>query len=324
MSLTDKIFGRSELKKRIKELEERIEALNKEKKHLEEKTEKERKRAKEAVSEKQELDEKINRQKDRIESLEDKLRKKEYAEKAIGEKTQPNRLSRDKLRSLLEKLESVESKEEDIFTVFFPPGASMEDLASRSALQTNLTMNQLKKIKEESSETGKVLFYSENFISLMIKPPIPIEREDWNRSKTFEVSDLMKQLDSTMGFIFLSAGGSALSVFGEDVQESRFVKGEIKSKHGKGGFSQGRFERKRGEEVKAHLDNIEGAAKEFFPENLEIVALSGSKRMVKKFEKESDLKGTIFEKKMDLSKIQDEEDIAKAFRTFWQSQIIKI
>jgi len=324
MSLTDKIFGRKELKERIGFLEDKIESLEKEKKDLERKAEKEKKRAKEAVSEKQDLDREIKEQKDRIQSLEDKLRKKEFLEETTPAEVRDERVSRDVLMDLLDKLESFRSNKEDLFSVFVPTGSSVSDIDTQGFIQTNLTLNQLRRLKEEDSETGKVLFHCEGLLTFLIKPPVPIDEDIWSKDSGFTVEPLREALDSSVGFIYLSAGGSAVALFSDGIEDFEVVRSSIKGKHKKGGFSQGRFNRGREEEVKKHVEEVVEATETVVPEDVE-VAVCGSEDLLGLLRETgfTDRRKT-FRRSLDVSGIETKDQLDRAFKKFWRTRIIHL
>lgn len=324
MSLTDKLFGRERLKTEIDKLRKRLREAEDEKEELKRQAEKERSRAKGAITEKQRLDEKINRQKDKIQSLEDKLRKRGYIEDTLGEKLERKKLPMKDLRSILHVLGSVESPKEDLLTVYIPSGES-GGLDSQRLLQTSLTLKELQKLKGEESKTGKVLFYYEGFINIILKPPLPVKEGDWQQSKSFKTGPLENQLESKVGLIFISAGGSGMAIFDKGYERGEVVKSKIKDKHTRGGFSQGRFERQRENEVGNHLKKISERAEKFFGGGIDIFALSGSKEMVKEFEKLGVMEGKeYFEKGLNISSIESEEELRKAFEEFWKSYIVQL
>ncbi|MFP4116223.1 MAG: Vms1/Ankzf1 family peptidyl-tRNA hydrolase [Candidatus Aenigmatarchaeota archaeon] len=323
MSLKDKIFGREKLKQRISALESKVEGLEAEKEELDKKARKENKRAKEAVSKRQDLEKKINRQEDKIQSLKDELRKKELVEETTGVEADSHRLGRDETEDLLSKLGSMESEKEDLFTVFLPSGATIQDLNSQGFLQTSLTLNQLRRLKNEKSETGKVFFHCKNLFNVLIKPPVPMDKGDWVKDRELVVKPVKEKLKEPVGFVFVSSGGSAAALFGEGIEESRLVESQIKGKHKKGGFSQDRFERARREEVKKHLNEVVDACDEVVPENVEKVAVSGSRRMVDEI-KGMGIPGDAFERALDLSSIENDEDLRRAFEEFWKTGIVHL
>ncbi len=325
MSLTDKIFGREELKERIKFLEDKVDNLEDEKEELKRKADKEKERAKEAVSEKQELDRKIKKKQDKLASLQDKLKKKEFLEDKVPGTSEKTLLGRDKTENVLDKLSSMESKEEDMVTVFLPEGSSVDDINSQGFLQTNLTLNQLRRLKEESSQTGMVLFHTEDLLNLLIKPPVPVTKEDWFKDTCFEVEPVSEKLEEEVGFVFLSAGGSSVALFSGEIEDFEIVKSKIKGKHKKGGFSQGRFERGREEEVKKHLEKVADACENVLPEGVGKIAISGSSDMIGSFsERDIFEKKRLFERSLDVSRIEDKESLERAFHKFWKSELIRL
>ncbi len=325
MSLTDRILGRQRIKERVSFLEDRIESLEEEKKELKRKAEKEERRAREAVSKKQELDEEINRQRDKIESMKDRLRKKEFVEETTTSGVDGDKVDRDTMTDLLDKLQSMESSKEDIFSVFLPESTTLRNLDSDGLLQTNLTLNQLRRLEQEDSETGKVFFHCENLLSILIKPPVPVDREQWVKDSSFVVEPLREKLESKVGFVFLSAGGSAVALFGEELEDFDVVKSKIKGKHKKGGFSQDRFQRGRDEDIKKHIEEVVRACEDIIPEDIETLAVGGSPEMVGEF-RESDLADdkNFFVKKLDVSSVKNPEDVKVIFSKFWKSDLIRI
>jgi len=325
MSLKDKILGREDLKRRIASLESEVKGLEEEKEELKRKADKEEERAKEAVSKKQKLNEKINKQEDRIESLEDKLQKRNIVEDVTGSESSEDELGREEMKNLLSKIDSVNSTKEDLITVYMPPNDSINDLDSQSLLQTNLTLNQLKELKNKDSNTGKIFFHSKKLFNILVKSPLPVHRRDWKKGKGFDTEPLKKILGEKVGFVFLSAGGSGVAVFGDEVEDKKLVRSKIKEKHSKGGFSQDRFERSRGEDVKKHLDEVVDACKDILSDGPELLAVSGSQRMVDEFlTREFPKKKNTFERNLDLSKVEDEEDLFRVFEIFWKFTVFRI
>lgn len=324
MSLKDKILRREELKERISFLEDKVESLEKEKEELKAKADKEEERAKDAVSEKQELDRNLKKKEDKIDSLQDKLRKKEFIDDKTSDVSSKEKISREELRSLLNKLGSVESNDEDMVSVFLSEDSSVKDINSQGFLQTNLTLNQLRRLKEESSVTGEAFFHTENLLNTLIKPPVPVGKEDWEKASSFQVEPLLDRLDEEVGFVFLSAGGSAAALFSEEIEDFEMVKSEIKGKHKKGGFSQDRFERGREKEVKEHIEEVEEACEEVIPEDVDLLCISGSPQILSEF-KETIFDGKgVFERKLDVSSIEDKEELERAFHKFWRADVIHL
>ncbi len=322
MSLKDKIFGREKLKEKVKSLERSIQRLEDEKEKLKRKADKEEDRAKEAFSKLQGLHEEINRKEDKIGSLEDELRKKELVDKAKGTKFKSRGIRRSETKDLVSKLGSIKSDKEDLITIFLPPDTSVSDVDSQGFIQTSLTLKQLKRLREEESNTGKVFFYADNMLKLLFKPPVPVREDGWKKDQIFHVDPVLESLDKTVGFVFLSCGGSAVAVFDHEIKEHKIVKSKVKDQHKKGGFSQGRFERSREEDMKRHIDDVLEAYKGIFSEDIDMVALCGSGDMVSKFKERNPFHDiNVFEKNPNLSKITQEKDIKKAFKQFWTTEV---
>lgn len=315
MSLVDKILGKDELKDRIEVLQQRVDELQEEKENLKKRYEKDRERTKEAVSEKQELHERINKKEDKIQSLKDKLRKRDMVDKASGGATDNEGLDRSSLESILAKLESIESGDEDLFTVYLPSDGSVGGLGGRGNIRSELTLNKLKKLKNTDSRTGKILFHSPDIIDFFLLPPLPVEEEEWSKSDGFLLEPLKEQLDKRLGFIFLSAGGSGVAVFDDGIDKTDVIGSEIKNKHKKGGFSQDRFSEQRENELKSHVEEVQNRAYEIF-EDIDVLVVSGSEEMIGQLEIE-DYK--VLQKNVNLSKISDEEDFEVAFNEVWRS-----
>lgn len=322
MSLVDRLLGREEIKHRAKVLEQKVEDLKKEKQRLKKRYEKDRKRTKEAVSKKQKLHEKINRQENKIESLKDRLQKREIMEEARGKESRRRDLDRQSLRSVLGKLGSMESDEEDLYTIYLPEGSSIGSLSGRENIRSELKLNQLEKLKRIESPTGKVLFYSPELVNVLVLPPLPVEEEHWSRLDRFMVDSLKEQLENSLGFVFLSAGGSGVGIFDGEVKQSAVVGSDISSKHGKGGFSQDRFSEKRKEEVKSHVREVEERAEELL-EDVDYVILSGSGRMINEFKAEN-MDAKVVKKKLDLSRITEQEDFEKSLAELWKSTSLSL
>ncbi|MFP4045622.1 MAG: Vms1/Ankzf1 family peptidyl-tRNA hydrolase [Candidatus Aenigmatarchaeota archaeon] len=327
MSIADKILGKEKLKRKIGVLEDRLESLKEEKERLKEQADKDRKRAKEAISEKQNLHEKINRQQDKIESLKGRLNQEEMVRNAVESKEERHRLGRKDLRSLLTKLGSMGSDREDMFSIYLPPGMPLGKLDREGSLRSEMKLSQLQRLKDIDSRTGKIMFYCEGLVEILIKPPLPIEEETWKSGNSFLVEPLEEQLEeSEIGLVFLSAGGSGVARFNGDVK-TVVVKSSIKGKHSKGGFSQDRFSRLRDEQVEEHLDEVEEAMKELWSETPEYVVLSGSQEMRKKFQDrnvELFSEAVTFEKPMDFSKVTNQEGMERVASFFWKTEVTQI
>ncbi|MFW6194676.1 MAG: Vms1/Ankzf1 family peptidyl-tRNA hydrolase [Halobacteriota archaeon] len=320
----DKLFGRdyqeenARLKEELAELQRELDDLREEKEGLDKKLEKQKKRTKKAESEKQELHEKINRQEDQIQSLKNKLRNETLSESQELKDVETILWNNPEVQ--LSKIGSIRSEEEDLLTIFLPKDHSIRDIEDSAFLQSKLTSRQLESLENTKSDTGKVLIHSDGLFTTLIKPPLPIERSDWLLSKQFNVEPLLSQFDKSICLVFLSSGGSAVATFDrKEIEDYRLVKADIKSKHSKGGFSQDRFQRRRDEEIKGHIDDVEEVMEEL--PDADLIALSGSQKMVSELEKKDLIhkhRDKTFHKRLDLSNINEEKDLRKATHKFWK------
>lgn len=327
----DKLFGKghqeqnARLKEEIAELQGELEELREEKEELDKKFEKQKKRAKKAESEKQELHKKINHREDQIQSLKNQLRNETLSENQEELKdVEPILWENPELQ--LGKIGSIRSEEEDLLAIFLPKDYSIGEIEDSAFLQSKLTSRQLERLEKTKSDMGKVLIHTKGLFTMLIKPPLPIKSGEWFLSKRFKIEPLISQFDKKICLVFLSSGGSAVATFDrKEIEDFRLVKADIKGRHSKGGFSQGRFQRKRGEEVKEHLDNVEKVVEEIL--DADFIALSGSQEMVSEFEKKDlahKYRDKTFHKRLDLSSVNEEKDLKKAIHKFWSTEIINL
>lgn len=325
MSFVDKIFGREKLLARIDNLEAELAKHKEEKKRLAQELEKADRRKKDAVTKKQELERKINRQEDKIDSLKDQLEKKEVIQSSIKKAKTNENLSRKSTVSFIKKLSSVKSDSNDMFTACIPSNAKLADVDQDAKFRYELSLNQLKTIEKTESNTGKIIYYSPSFLSYMIKPPLPVERDLINVSNKFLTEQLEESFDKKVGFVFLAAGGSAIATFSDSIEEKHILDKNIKNQHKKGGFSQSRFERLREEQVKELVD----AATEIIEKKVDSVdkiCLSGNKQMLAELRKTQlyeDNKRKIFERSFNISKITDTQALEAALNAFWNMEVSK-
>lgn len=328
----DKLFGKghqeenAQLKDKIAELQGELKRLREEKEKLDRKLEKHKKRVKKAESEKQELHEKINHQEDQIQSLKNELRNEAVSEDEGWELKDVEPVLWENPELKLGKIDSIRSEEDDLLTVFLPKDYSIREIEDSAFLQFKLSSRQLERLEKTKSGTGKVLIHTEGLFTMLIKPPLPIKRDEWLLSKKFKIEPLLSQFDKKICLVFLSSGGSAVATFDqEEIEDFRLVKADIKGRHSKGGFSQDRFQRGRGEEVKEHLNNVEKVVEELL--DVDFIALSGSQEMVSDFEKKDlthKFRDKIFHKRLDLSNVNVEKDLKKAIHKFWNVEVINL
>ncbi|KXB07168.1 hypothetical protein AKJ51_01880 [candidate division MSBL1 archaeon SCGC-AAA382A20] len=305
----ENIFGSGEEKERLEKLESELEEKEKEINRLERKLEKENERAREAITEKQKTDKELKEAKHKIESLEDRINKleKEKSEEEIYKEV--DFLFRSDLILLLDELESFLSQENSLITHYFE---NLKDSGKNEIVRA---------LKGVNSQTGFVHLKDQfKIINLVMIPPLPVE-DEFYRDKKFQLDKIRKTLESDykIGFISAHFGKSAVGLLrGNEFAKLNIVETQVKSKHSKGGYSQGRFERNRKEQVQTHLKKILERIEEFLA-SIDYLILDGNNRMV------SELKGQlntvpVIEKSLDIGNVsrKDKEDYIEKI---WGSRI---
>ncbi|MFB6292288.1 MAG: Vms1/Ankzf1 family peptidyl-tRNA hydrolase [Candidatus Nanohaloarchaea archaeon] len=235
-------------------LENELEELREEKQRLEERFEAEKERRSKLSREKQEAQEELNRLRDRVRSLEAENGDEEEADDSRGFRD----ISVEEARSLLEKLSTVESPEEDLLTIYSP--GEFESLDDLKGLKNALPQQRYGLV---SGREGFAAFMDDTVFSIVLRTR-PFFEPGWSLSDSFSPGRLLDFLDSEKTWVLVSAGETR--VFRESSgrsEEVESVKTRVDSKHSSGGFSQGRFERKRDEQVEEHLEQVEEVLEEY-------------------------------------------------------------
>ncbi|MCJ7450348.1 MAG: hypothetical protein MUP58_01265 [Candidatus Nanohaloarchaeota archaeon QJJ-9] len=280
------LFGKKRLEKKIEELEDRLEKAEKEKEQLREKSEREEKRAKEAITRRQELEKNINRKEDKIKELEDKLEKDEPIKETEPETKIVNV---SEAKNVLKNLKKLEFGSKKALTRF------------------------RKKTKLFREKGGEVVFIDPTLVQKAIYTPISLEKGEYREEK-FEVDRLEEMIDRRYCLVHASIGGSGTALIDKkELKDSKIVKADIKSKHKKGGYSQKRFDRVREKQLDEHVDKLAGGVEELLEKGFEDILVSGNSKAIEKLEER--LGYPIKEIKADVSKVEEEKDLKKAFET---------
>jgi len=238
--MIDRLLGRAELKERIAELEEAN-------RHLERRAEAEEERRSDAVADRQRAEERVNELEHRIESLEERLERTGGDEAAV-EFRRVSDARGARLDDALDRLRAVESDDpEGLLTAFVPDAnavpASVSDwFGERTALVRR-------------AAPAVVLADDTGAVSAAITPAIePAAFDGWD--DRFRLEQSWFRPTGRLVFAVVRSDTFALGVYedGERVDFEGFTS-EVKSAHSKGGFSQGRFERRREGQIDEHLDD---------------------------------------------------------------------
>lgn len=241
-----KLPWKRSLKNKVEEMEEEIEELREDKQKAVERFQAEKERRSKLSTEKQEAERKINRLEDRIEGL--KSDKEDEEEKISHKDIQE--ISLEEARRGLELLSSVKVNSE-LFTVYSPE--SVTEIEGFRELKNSLNADTMEILQKEQ---GFVAFTDENFLEIVLKTR-PFHEGRWMREKEFQAEEILDFISSEKTWIWVSAGRTKIvkEASGEiiDVEE---IENRVDRKHSKGGFSQGRFERKRDRQISEHLDQV--------------------------------------------------------------------
>ncbi|WP_418280842.1 Vms1/Ankzf1 family peptidyl-tRNA hydrolase [Halorubrum sp. DTA98] len=239
--MIDRLLGRAELKERIEELEERNH-------HLERRAEAEADRRSDAVADKQRVEERANRLDDRIEELEDRISRAE-SDAVDVEFRRVSDVRGDRLDDVLGRLRAIESDDpEGLLTAFVPdddavPTSVSDRLGDRSRL-----VRRAAPAVVVTDDTGVV--------SGTLSPALPPDPFDEWESR-FRLRDEWFRPTGRFAFALVRSDVFAVGTYEgtERVAFEGFVS-DVKEAHSKGGFSQGRFERRREGQIDDHLKKV--------------------------------------------------------------------
>lgn len=255
-------FGNSdELEEEIEEKEKQIEELQDEIESLEAQLESSEDKRRELARTKQEAEEKLNRLQDKLES------EKEETEQEEQEQTGFQRLGFKEAKSLIEKLGAVEG--EDLVTIYSHGGLENDNLVE-------------KKLAEEVSGYDDFILFTDNGFFDYLFRTRPFYSEEVEASRSFNIEQLEEFIWKEKIWVTVSAGEA--HIYREqngEIEKVEDLKTRIESQHGKGGFSQGRFERKRDQQIEEFAELVEEEINELDNDNIYLV---GERRLCKEIE----------------------------------------
>lgn len=292
--MLDGLLGRAELKERIAGLED-------ERDRLEERFEAERERRREAARDRQDAEERENRLEDRISGLEGQL---DHADaEADPEFRGVETLRGDRLREVLDRLDSLQTNEEGVLTAMVDgklSGEVEEAFGERAALLTRAAP-----CLAVTDDAG--------LVSVALRPPIaPAPFSGWSDTVGFDFGWFLPK--GEFAFALVRSDLFALGQYRGGERESfHAFESDVKGDHSKGGFSQGRFERRRDGQVKAHVEKCREAIAEADPERLIVV---GQRTLLKGFD-------------ADVTRAVDatgdpEDALESAFRDFFTTRLYRL
>ena len=238
--MLDELLGRAELKARIEELEE-------ENHHLQRQLDAESERRADAVSDKQAAEKQINQLEDRIAELEDRVERSQQATERSRDPRRTTELRGDRLEAVLTRLESFSTGPEGAFSAVVTDDSELPAAVTSVAGESTTVLRQ----------AAPTIYYTDDadLVAVALRPPIlPEPFTTWD--DTFQITHEWFQPTGRLVFGVVRADLCAVGVYeGTNRESFEGFESDVKSDHGKGGFSQSRFERIRDEQIAEHLDD---------------------------------------------------------------------
>ena len=238
--MIDRLLGRAELKSRIAELES-------ENHHLERRVEAESERRSDAVADRQRAEARVNRLEDRIESLEDRVERAEREDRSLSFRHTTTAFG-PAVADVLGRLRGVESDDpEGILTAFVPSDDAVSAAVRDHFGDRTRLVRRAAPAVVVADDTGAV--------SVALSVPLPPEPVDqWADRPRLPAAWFRPT--GQFAFAVVRSDTFACGVYeGDERVDTKGFTTDVKSAHSKGGFSQGRFERRRDDQIAAHLED---------------------------------------------------------------------
>jgi peptide subunit release factor 1 (eRF1) len=296
--MLDELLGRAELKDRIEELEE-------EKRHLERQLAAEQERKTDAVSARQEAEERVNRLEDRIADLEGRLERQQE-----GESDRTFRGSEElraaRLDEVLDRLGSFETAPEGALTAMVTDGTLPEAVRAAFGDEAALVAR---------ASPCLALTDDAGLVRVALRPPVPpASFATWGDG--FRLEAEWFRPTGRFAFALVRSDLFALGEYdGSERQSAETIESDVMNAHSKGGFSQSRFERRRDQQIDAHLDRCREALADREAETLIVV---GETTVISEFSDVADVTAP--------SDAGGDPDAAltDAFREFWTTRLVRL
>jgi hypothetical protein len=294
--MLDDLLGRSELKDRIAELEDEYE-------NLEARFEAEAERRREATRKKQDAEERENRLEDRIDDLEGRIERTEEEHDIEFRGVETLRGAR--LREILSRLDSLKTNEEGLLTAMIGKDEKLPEEVQEAFGERAPLLGQAAPCVGITDDAG--------LVSVALQPPFgPDSFVGWNDTVELDHGWFLPNDEFT--FALVRSDLFAMGEFsGSDRQSFYAFESDVKSDHSKGGFSQGRFERRRDNQIAAHVEKCEETISETESERLIVV---GQRTLLKEFDAEA-------KRAVDATG-DPEEALESAFREFFTTRLYRI
>jgi len=297
--MLDQLLGRAELKDRIEELREENE-------RLENRIESADRRRAEAVSARQAADERVNRLEDRVAELEGRIDREADPERELSVRGREP-LRGERLDAVLARLRSVDAGAEGALTAYVEDGSDLPSPVREAFGERAALVARASPCLAVADDAGVV--------SAALRPPMPPEAfAEW--ADGFALEPSWFRPEGSFAFALVRSDLFALGEYdGGERTDREAIESDVMGAHSKGGFSQARFERRRDEQVDAHLRQCREAIERRDPDRLILV---GDRAALGSFESLADRTATVD------ATGDPEAALEDAFRAFWTTRLFLI
>ncbi len=299
--MLDDLLGRAALKDRIAELEAECEELRAEVDRLEEQAEAADRERREAIRKRQSVQEERNRLQDRIAQLEGELDRQTAGEPELSYRD-TDRLRGRATTAVLDRLASYEGPPESVFT------AAVDTAAGPAVMDA---------FGDQAALVGRAapcvaITDDRRVLSVALSPPVMPESFDtWGPRPQLERSWFRPTGEFTLALVRSDLFAMGIYHSTERVDYHGFSS-DVMGEHSKGGFSQARYERRRDEQIDAHLEECRRALAERATDRLYLV---GEQTALDALDVTADVTDTVDATGPPEAALED------AFREFWTTRL---
>ena len=241
-----------ELKNKISSLEQKIDDLKEEKESYKNRYKSSEEKRKKLASQKQEREKELNKLQNRLDSIKSQQDKnKEEQEKTEKSGDFAKKGFNETLR-ILNKIKQQRSDKKELISIYTKKG--LKDLDDKKALKNSLD----KQIYQELPKESNFISFTDSEIINIVLKTRNLHKDGWSLGKSFDVEELLEFISREKYWVLVSSGDTRIvKEEGGDTELVKRFSSRVDRQHGKGGFSQDRFERKREEQIKNHLEEVE-------------------------------------------------------------------
>lgn len=254
-----------ELEETVKELEEEVESLKDEKESYKNRFESSEEKRKKLAREKQEREKRINKLEDKLDSYSNK--KQETKMDVEDRKDDFREISFEEGLELVKLLDSVEIGAERLITLNL--NGALTSVKDYKGLKNTLKAENLEKLPRK----GNYFYFTNNNVLNIVLKTRNLFEPGWSDNSTFKTREILEFIQEEKIWVLASSGNSkVVREKNGDCEVLESFKERIDRKHSKGGFSQGRFEKKREEQIRQHLDKVESFVNDLDSENIYLLS----------------------------------------------------